>query len=284
MKIHLKTNNQMKTKIPYRIYLLAFCLGVIMLLKGSSFAQQKPDDQAKSKKTISIYITKEVDGNTVVIDTTFVTEGDFDVDAFLDKKGVQNDMPEGLRDMDEDIVIRHPGDKEFNWNDSEGNLPDSVMNDIRKRFEFDDSFDNRAPGSHHRGLPYYYKFHMPDEFAPMEGPQFEDRMENILRSLGLEDMMPFGDMKQIVVKKKHNGKKVIISFNDKDGDRHEHRNRNKKEERVIIYENGDQSMSPRNQERIIIKRNPDKKVIIKEDADEAAPAKKEKQVIIIKKD
>jgi len=274
----------MKTKIPYRIHLLAFCLGVIMLLKGSSFAQQKPDDQAKSKKTISIHVTKEVDGNTVVIDTTFVTDGDFDVDAFLNKKGVQNDMPEGLSDMDEDIVIRHPGDKEFNWNDSEGNLPDSVMNDIRKRFEFDDNFDNRAPGSHNRGLPYYYKFHTPDEFAPMEGPQFEDRMESILRSLGLEDMMPFGDMKQIVVKKKHNGKKVIISFNDKDGDKHKHGNRNKKEERVIIYENGDQSMSPRNEERVIIKRNPDKKVIIMEDADEAAPAKKEKQVIIIKKD
>ena len=115
--------------------------------------------------------------------------------------------------------------------------------------------------------------------------------------MGLEDMMPFGDLDNIVVKKKNKGKKVIITFQDRDESKPEHKSSDKKEEKVIIYKNSEQGMAPQNEEhyviqgengeKIIINKNVvtngnEKTVTVKADVDNSAPVKQEKKIIIIK--
>lgn len=285
----------MKTITTKSFFLLAFAAAGFLLLPGRSFAQQKTEDQAKSKKTITIHITKEVDGNTVVIDTTVITDGDFDADAFLEEKGVLNDMPETGNNVQKHIIIRHPGSQEFSWNDSDDSIPDTIIINDDKTLLFDDKFDMPFPPN--SGMPF--NFSMPKEFHHFDGQQFEDMLEGMARSFGLDNVMPFGEMKQVVVKKKHNGKKVIITFEDRDGNGNEHRHGNKKEERIIIHRNSDQGMAPGNEEReiiygepgenVVIRRNVKKtengdQVIINEEVDKSVPAKKKTTVIIIKDD
>ena len=69
----------MKTRTTF--ILLSFAATGLILFGGNCFAQQKSDDQAKAKKTYTIHITKEVDGKTIVVDTTVVTNADFDAVA-----------------------------------------------------------------------------------------------------------------------------------------------------------------------------------------------------------
>jgi hypothetical protein len=285
----------MKTITIKSFFLLAFAAAGLLLLPGRSFAQQKTEDQAKSKKTITIHITKEVDGNTVVIDTTVVTDGDFDADAFLEEKGVLNDMPEKGNNVEKHIIIRHPGTQEFSDNDSDESMPDTIIINEDKSLLSDDKFDMPFPPN--SGMPF--NFDIPKEFHHFDGQRFEDMLEGMARSYGLENVMPFGEMKQMVIKKKHNGKKVIITFRDREGSSDEHRHGNKKEERIIIRQNGEHGMAPRHQERVIIDGQPGKnvvihrnvkktengdQVIINEEVDKPVPAKKKTTVIIIKDD
>ena len=67
-------------------------------------------------------------------------------------------------------------------------------------------------------------------------------LEGMLRSYGLDDMMPLGEMKQAVVKKKRNGKKVIITFEDREDKQSGKSHRNKKEEKVYYFNDGGQGM------------------------------------------
>jgi hypothetical protein len=285
----------MKTNTLKSFFLLAFAAAGFMLLPGRSFAQQKTEDQAKSKKTITIHITKEVDGNTVVIDTTVVTDGEFDADAFLEEKGVLNDMPEKGKNIEKQIIIRHPGSQEFNWSDSDDSTPDTIIINEDKSLLFDDKFDMPFPPN--SGMPF--NFNMPKTFPHFDSKQIEAIMEGMARSIGLENVTPFGEMKQVVVKKKHNGKKVIITFKDRDGNDDDNRHGNKKEERIIIHRNSDQGMAPRNEDReiidgqpgenVVIHRNVKKtengdQVIINEETDKPAPVRKKTTVIIIKDD
>jgi hypothetical protein len=92
----------------------------------------------------------------------------------------------------------------------------------------------------------------------------QSMMEGMAHSYGLDGMMPFGEMKQVVVKKKRNGKKVIITFEDKDKSADKNI---KKEEKVIILRDSDMGDLQHNDERMIIKGNPGEKIIIKEDVD-----------------
>ncbi len=125
---------------------------------------------------------------------------------------------------------------------------------------------------------------MPEDFPPVQGPRFEDMLEDMLRAQGLDDFTPFGDMKQMVVKKKRHGKKVIITFGDSDETHMERRQGGEHEKRIMIYKNGEQGMAPSKEERVIVRRNPGEKVIINEDVDKSAPVNKEKKIIIIRED
>jgi hypothetical protein len=284
----------MKTRATF--FLLSFTTAGFILAAGNSFAQQKSDGQANVKKTITIHVTKEVDGKTMVADTTIVTDGDFDTDAFLEKKGVGSDMAKKAENVDKRIVIIHPDSKEFPRSESGKNAPDTLGNTDKQVFIFKDDYDlidNQEPRG---GMPFHYKLQVPDDYMPMPHPPFEDMMQGMLRTFGLENVMPFGEMKQVVVKKKRNGKKVIITFEDRKGESSENGKGNKKEEKVIIYKNADQGMAPQNTERVFIDGETGEKIIIQKqvrktgngtevivntNVDKSAPVKGEKKVIII---
>ena len=269
-------------------------IGLIFFTPGT-YAQQKSDESQKAKKTITIHVTKEVDGNTVVIDTTVITDGDFDADAFLEEKGVMNDSPQDGKNVNKHIIIRHPGNDEFGWSDSRSNGPDSIIINDDKVFIYKDNHDMLAPPI--EGMPFNYNFDMPQDFHPLHGPQFEDMLEGMARSFGLENVMPFGEMKQVVVKKKRNGKKVIITFEDRKNDgAGQNQGKSKKEEKVMIYQNSDQGSNPQNEERMMVKGQQGENVIIRKtvkktengdqviinaEVENPSPVKKEKKVIII---
>jgi len=281
------------------LFLISFTITGFLLFSGNSYAQQKPDGHATGKKTITIHVTKEDNGNTVVIDTTVVTEGEFDADAFLEEKGVLNDMSESGDNIEKNIIIRRPRHQDMSWNNSDQETPDTLFRNNDTIIILSDHFDMAVPNVGHQGSADHFDFEMPDDFSPMQSSHFEDMMEGMLRSFGLENVMPFGEMKQVVVKKKRNGKKVIITFEDRKGNREEHEHGNKKEQKVIILRDGDQGMAPQNEERVIINGQPNEnivirktvkgvdignQVIINEDVDKPAKVKKETRVIIIKED
>jgi len=304
----------MKNDTPTKYFLLSIALAGFLLLSASSFAQQKSEDQSNAKKTYTIHVTKEVNGNVMVIDTTVVTDGDFDANAFLEEKGVLNDTAETGKNVEKRIIIRHPGSQDFTWNESDGNsqskggnvekhiiirhpdsqdftwtesdgnTPDTININGDQVYVFNDKFNMHAPPSPHRGMNHIY-FNTPDEdFRPMRGPQFEDMMQSMIRTLGLENVMPFGEMKQVVVKKKRNGKKVIITFEDRSQEDIEKDQKYKKEENIIIYKNGEQGSMPQNEEHIIIRKAPGEKVIINDNSDKTSPVKKEIKVTVIEED
>lgn len=239
-------------------FLLPFTIAGFLLLSGNSLAQQESGNQAKGKNTISIRVTKEVDGNTVVIDTTVVTDGDFDADAYLQEKGIGGATPEAGRNVEKQVIIRHPGSYEFKWNDSDCKLPDTIIIKEDKSLLFDDKFDMSFPPR--SGMPFNFK--MPHAFPYFDSKQVEAIFEGMARSIGLENVTPFGEMKQVVVKRKRNGKKVIITFEDRKGKGDKQEQGNKKEEKVIILQNGEQGMAPQNEERVIINGQPGEDMVI----------------------
>lgn len=273
----------MRTKTSNSFFLLPLAIAGFLLLAGSTYAQEKSENQPKAKKTITIHVTRDVDGNTTVIDTTIVTDGEFDADAFLREKGVLKDMPEVAGDMRKEIIIRRPDMKEFRWNDSEGNMPDTISFDDDNVFVFRGKPGRQFSDPHER-IEFKHNFRMPEDFQRMQSPRFEDMLEDLFRSNGLDEFTPFGEMKQMVVKKKLNGKKVIITFEDREGGSADREHGNRHEKRVLIYKNDDQGMAPRNEERVIIRRSPGEKVIINEEVDKAAPANQQKKIIIIKEE
>lgn len=281
------------------LFIFSFTITGFLLFSGNSYAQQKPDGQATGKKTITIHVTKEDNGNTVVIDTTVVTEGEFDADAFLEEKGVLNEMSESGDNIEKNIIIRRPRHQDMSWNNLDLETPDTLFRNNDTIIILSDHFDMAVPNVRHQGSADHFDFEMPDGFSPVQGPQFEGMIEGMLRSFGLENVMPFGEMKQVVVKKKRNGKKVIITFEDREGNNEEQKYGNKKEHRVIILKDGDQGMAPQNEERVIVDGQPGEnivirkkvkgvdignQVIINEEVDKPGQVKKETKVIIIKED
>ncbi len=285
----------MKTNISKQFLLPAFAVAGFILITGNCLAQDYPGEQGKTKKTITIHVTKEVDGNTFTIDTTIVTEGDFDADAFLEEKGILNDKPEKGRHLEKDIVILHPGEREFSWNEDDGNSPDTIVIDDDQVFVLNDKFKMPPPPPPHPGMPFDFNFNIPHEFPPMEDPRFNDMLEGLARSFGLGDVMPFGEMKKMVVKKKHNGKKLIITFEDRDEDDFD---KTENEDQVIIFKDNGQHTLHGRQERYIIKGDSGERIIVIEDADthpkekrvtvdmdtDNKPAVKQQKKVIIKKE
>jgi len=281
----------MKSRIT--LVLKAAFVACFVFFASGTIAQEKPDNQTPGKKTITIHVTKEVDGNVVVIDTTVVTDGDFDADAFLMEKGVMNDMPETSSNIDKKVIIMQPG-KDMEWSESENHHSgDSISMDKERVYVFSDNFNFEMPPSDQF---HHYQFDTPDGFPFMNEQLMQSMMEGMAHSYGLDGMMPFGEMKQVVVKKKRNGKKVIITFEDKDKSADKNI---KKEEKVIILRDSEMGDLQHNDERMIIKGNPGEKIIIKEDVDtktnekqvtveveteKQVPEKKQTKVIIIKEE
>ena len=283
----------MKARITFA--LKAVFISCFVLFASGTIAQEKPDNQTPGKKTITIHVTKEVDGNVVVIDTTVVTDGDFDADAFLMEKGVLNDMPETSSNIDKRVIIMQP-EKDMEWSESGNhNSGDSIIMDKERVYVFSDNFDSEMPPPPADQF-HHFQFDAPDGFPFMNEQLMQSMIEGMARSYGLDGMMPFGEMKQVVVKKKRNGKKVIITFEDKDKSADKNI---KKEEKVIILRDSDMGDLQQHDDRVIIKGKPGEKIIIKEDVDtktnekqvtveveteKQVPEKKQTKVIIIKEE
>ena len=256
---------------------------------SGTIAQQKPDTQTPAKKTITIHVTKEVDGNVVVIDTTVVTEGDFDADAYLMEKGVLQYIPETDGNIRRNVIIVKP-DEDMEWTESGKQSGDTIILNDKRVYVYSDNFDIETP----EAPCHHYQFEMPGEFSHFNEQVLKGMMDGFAQSYGLDDMMPFGDMKQVVVKKKRNGKKVIITFEDSDKSKTNHV---KKEEKVIILHDSDMGDLQQSDNRVIINGNTGEKIILNEsvapgtnqkhvtvevETDKKAPEKNQTKVIIIK--
>lgn len=281
--------------------IFAFCFAMIgfLLISGSCFAQQKSEDPGKKQKTITIHITKEVDGNVIIIDTTIVTNDDFDTDAFLREKGVMDDLPGQKEQMEKEIIIRHPGAKKIEWNESD-NLPDTLVVGDKKVRVFVDTDEIESPDLRHQpGMRYHYYQSDRNHGSPhMQDEDVQRLIEDLTESLGSDNTMSFGDAKQVIIKKKHHGKTIIINFDD--NDKTCCKKGKKNEEKVMIMRNGEQgSVSSPRQKYIILEGSPDgkmtineevdkvtneKRVTVKVDTDNDTPIKQQKKVIIIKEE
>jgi hypothetical protein len=187
-----------------------------------------------------------------------------------------------------------PG-KDMEWSDSGKHSGDTIVLDKERVYVFSDKFDIEMPPPSADQF-HHFQFDAPDGFAFMNEQLMQSMIEGMARSYGLDGMMPFGEMKQVVVKKKRNGKKVIITFEDKDKSTDKNI---KKEEKVIILRDSDMGDLQQHDDRVIIKGKPGEKIIIKEDVDtktnekqvtveveteKQVPEKKQTKVIIIKEE
>lgn len=274
----------MKTRLIFRSFLLTAALTGFVLLSGPIFAQQKPDNQGKEKKTITIHVTTEANGITVVTDTTVVTTGDFDAGAFIEEKGLIKDGPEGLDHMEKKIIVRRTGSDRPGEMASDGRSIDTIIINGDSVIVIKEGADMEMPESGDHSMQFHGKFPDNEMFSHMEAPHMEAMVHGMMRSMGLDNMMPFGEMKQVVVKKKRHGKKVIITFEDREGRCCDRSHGNRNEERVMIYKNSDDQQSPEKEVRVIIEDQSVERVITTEEVDKAAPDKKQTKVIIIKEE
>lgn len=186
----------------------------MLLLSGYSFAQGKTESQPKEKKTITIHVTKEDDGNITIIDTTVVTDADFDADAFLLEKGVGVEKSDNKKQVEKKIVIMNPSSKSLTYTEGTGNTVDTVMMGDGQIIILRNQHQDQDLESLDKDM--HFDFDMPEGFGHFQGPMFEQMIKGMMQEYGLDGFMPFGEMEKIVVKKKRNGKKVIITFEDRE--------------------------------------------------------------------
>jgi len=284
----------MKTYIFQKVLMLSMVLAGYFVSPDTCFAQQQNDGQKKSKKNITLHITKEVEGKTIELDTTFVTEDEFDSEAFLKKRGFDFDF-KNLKDIQKDIVIRHPEFNSFSWSGTE--IPDTLRHEKDRMIAFSDKFDFEMPP-----LPDYpfknFHFKAPQRNNNFNKRDFEELIEKMARKFDFEEMTPIGEMKNFTIRKHRHGKKVTITFEDRDDD-FDHSSRTRNNKRVIIYNNGDRTVISPDEERMLnrtrepgerirlekrIATDDENRIIIKGEEDKKLPKKTEKRVIIIKED
>lgn len=277
----------MKT-ITLTVIAAAVAFVALLQLPQNASAQEKTVTAAESKKTITIHVTKEINGDVMVIDTTIVTDGNFDADAFLKEKGISVETEGAKGNIQKEIIIRHPQGEAFTWTEGEGT--DDTLVVKNKRIVV---LDNQSEMPALEGMPFNFNFDM-EKMPPLHPAMFEAMFEGMARSIGLGNVTPFGDMKKVVVKKKRNGKKVIITFEDRDEDDMVFDNRIEK--KIIIIDNGEAKnageagenviIDPQSGEKVIIKRKVIKtdegeKVIIDAETEGGATSKTETKVIVI---
>jgi len=285
----------MKTNIFQKALMLSMVLSGYFVSPDTCFAQQQNDGQKKTKKNITLHITKKVDGKTIELDTTFVTEDEFDSEAFLKKRGFDFES-KNIKDIQKDIVIRHPEFNSFSWSDTD--IPDTLQHDKDRMIVFSDKFDFDMPP-----MPDYpfrnFHFKGSHRNTNFNERDFEELIEKMARKFDFEEMTPMGEMKNFTIRKHRNGKKVTITFEDRDDDDFDHENRSRNNSRVIIYNNGDRTVISPDDERMLnrtrepgerirlekkIATDDENRIIIKDDGDKKLPKKTEKRVIIIKED
>jgi len=269
----------MRASFTTRFFLFAFILTGPLLFSVTGFSQEKPDEQKSVNRTITVHVTRESDGKNIVIDTTIINSDDFDADAFLIEKGIDTEMHDKNHQVKE-IIVCSDIDKNSKHSLHGLNEPDTIISGNDTIIMLSKFIEAPGSPSYHHGMSTPGFHPGPEMFSQMEGPQVEAIIEGLARSCGLGDVMPFGEMKKMVVKKKRHGKKIIISFEDRDEDCCKHNACEHKKECVILYNNRGECPKPCNEERVIMKGDPEKKVIIIKNGETVTPEKQEIKVII----
>lgn len=196
--------------------------GALLLLISAMLipaSHLKAQDTGNDKK-VHIRITKEINGVTTIIDTTFSETGQGDIDAFLDQNGMNEDINDDyVRKTDKIIKIEIPDiEEELSDLDLQNLWPDTLALSDNIRIyrnaprEFDFNWQEYPDIRFHydnpdiEGNPHHFEFQMP----PM--PNFENLPPQL-------DLRPFlrGDH-EIKIKNKRHGKKIIIRTYDDDKD------------------------------------------------------------------
>ena len=279
----------MKRPINFKGILIPFIFLLSLLFSGLSvMAQEKEKAATGDKSLITIHINKEVNGETIQYDTTFEAYSDFDVDAFLEQKDLQHSPP---RHWDN----RMPGNLNFEWpgfNEHFSFFPDSIEFDTLVRRLQRTYGDIQKKLSEHQDFNWNYQFGNPDD------QQFELQLKHPgnkcrpgccpfgsrkLPGLFYEqfpgsDIEPFiGNSRpeKVIIHKKRNGKKVIITYEDED--------ENLKNEEIIIYRDRAGEPRPQQRHRQYRYENPDGRKQVEVQVEERSPEKNERRVIIIEK-
>jgi len=270
----------MRTRNHIRTLLFLFLgLGLVSLTVTAT-AQDKSGNHSK-QNTITIHVIKEVDGKTIVIDTTVVNNENFDADAFLQEKGVTDNLSEDFPQIKKRIIIP---DRE-NEDELEGETADTMNMEggktiiIKKghRFNMPDMAQMPHPES------FDLDFEIPEGPAGADEDHFNEMIEGLANVFGPDGAMPCGEMKQIVVTKKHHGKKVVITFKDNDNAScSNHHGKHKHSENVMMYNYSYPDSAHGKKDRIVISGRPKIKIISSYDDDKNTPVHKKKKVIVIK--
>lgn len=262
---------------------------ILLFLSATSFAQdtKKPGNDGKRKYTI--HITKEVNGEKTVIDTTFEANDDFEMDAWLESHQLATDLDKLDSDMkktQKEIRVTIP-----DISMEEGASPDTVIMNgdtiiINKKIE---NFNWFGGDPEARELEFDKQFKMPEgAFAIPHCPGMEDmpgccpnfRFQDMPELGGLAipelyQMFPFGRIDHMKIKKSRHGKKIVIQFDDDDEDmgfRHSHGN--------YYYHNSE----PRQEKRVIIKKIGEPEKGEKGNTKVQRIKEGDKEIIIIKKE
>jgi hypothetical protein len=219
----MKTNH-----LQFKAARISFLITIVLLFVSVSLsAQNKVSKEKPGKQKYSIHILKEVNGEKTTIDTTFESPDDFDVNAWVEKHDAEMDMDDHLKKMEKQFKVTIPN---FSAEDMKS-MPDTIIvngdtilvnTQLKKIMEdnldlgklgMEDFFNQKleAPASPKYGMP---------PCCPLPGMNGMEQMMpfNGLNFPGLEKLLPLGNLKQIVIKKKRHGKKIIINFEDNDAD------------------------------------------------------------------
>lgn len=198
-----------------------FCLIPFLasLLATSPILAQQPDTSKPDvKEKVTLHITREEDGKTVVYDTTFENQGYFNVDEFLKQKGFDefsNKM--SPKNFQHEFDFRSP---ELDMGFFDFKL-DSLLQGADMLGDNFRIFRN-APGSYHfewKNLPdTKFDFNAPDDSELRYGhplppsllmPPQEKFMPGLLPGR-LDKLLEGQQIEKMVVKNKRYGKKIVI--------------------------------------------------------------------------
>ncbi len=270
---------------------LLLILGILFLSSGMGIAQEKNDNEKSGKQKVNIHITKEIDGVKTVIDTSFTVSEDFDVHHWMEEQDMNPSEPIKSREINKEIKITIP---EFAESEI-GSLPDTMIingdtiflgingQELKMMFHdfpeladldiqkyMDESMkDIRTP--EFPGSPDcpHFRFEGHPPFPPLH--QF--------MMPGLEFLNDLGTLDNIVIKKKRHGKKIIISFEDRDGEKPI---RHGKRDHYYYNDDEHSQKSPKHYEKKVVIRNHDSKVV-DENSEVERIKDGDKEIIIIRK-
>ena len=245
-----------RLRMPGSIILLT----AVLLLWSIGARAQKTVETGKQKYTI--HITREVDGKSTQIDTSFETRDNFDVDTWVNQHG-SSAKAFGNKKTDMNVEVSIP-DLE-----TEGmpKVPDTLIINgdtaivnvlLGNKMEI-----NQESGD----LDTENQFGLQSESFPAPGCcQQHCRRSKSLKGIaegqplmmpfggfglpGMENLMSFGELENLTIKTRRHGKKVIMTF--RDSERHGESKMHSERGNVFFFNDGEKQSLPGNNKKVII--------------------------------